>query len=144
MDFELRVRRLGNSFEQGTIATAPVPAGPSRRVSFCHCVSLRPVTKRKPMTFTHEYSRACMRMLLALAIVGVLSQSASAQNSKPNILLIVGDDVGYGDLGPYGGGEGRGMPTPTFDRLSAQGMTFFSFYAQPSCTPGRAAILTGR
>ncbi|MFO1123018.1 MAG: arylsulfatase [Hyphomicrobiales bacterium] len=63
---------------------------------------------------------------------------------KPNILFIVSDDTGYGDLGPYGGGEGRGMPTPSIDRLAADGMTFFSFYAQPSCTPGRAAMQTGR
>src|SRR5271169_1732613 len=63
---------------------------------------------------------------------------------KPNIILLVTDDTGWGDLGPYGGGEGRGMPTPNFDRLAAEGMTFFSFYGQPSCTPGRAAIMTGR
>ena len=69
---------------------------------------------------------------------------AMAQQSKPNIILIVSDDTGYGDLGPYGGGEGRGMPTPNIDRIAAEGMTFFSFYAQPSCTPGRAAIQTGR
>ena len=54
------------------------------------------------------------------------------------------DDTGYGDLGPYGGGEGRGMPTPNIDRLANEGTTFFSFYAQPSCTPGRAAMQTGR
>jgi len=63
---------------------------------------------------------------------------------KPNIILIVSDDTGYGDLGPYGGGVGRGMPTPNIDRLAKEGMTFFSFYAQPSCTPGRAAMQTGR
>jgi arylsulfatase A-like enzyme len=64
--------------------------------------------------------------------------------SKPNIILILSDDFGYGDSGPYGGGPGRGMPTPNLDKMSAQGMTFFSFYAQPSCTPGRAAVQTGR
>lgn len=64
--------------------------------------------------------------------------------TRPNILLIVSDDTGVGDLGPYGGGEGRGMPTPNIDRMAAEGMSFFSFYAQPSCTPGRAAIQTGR
>ncbi|SHE71605.1 arylsulfatase [Microbulbifer donghaiensis] len=78
----------------------------------------------------------------------VASQPATAPanlaGSKPNILLIVSDDTGVGDLGPYGGGEGRGMPTPNIDRMAAEGMTFFSFYAQPSCTPGRAAIQTGR
>jgi arylsulfatase len=56
----------------------------------------------------------------------------------------VSDDTGYGDLGPYGGGVGRGMPTPNIDKLAKGGMQFYSFYAQPSCTPGRAAMLTGR
>lgn len=68
----------------------------------------------------------------------------SPQTSKPNIVLIVSDDTGYGDLGAYGGGEGRGIPTPGFDRLAREGMTFFHNYGQPSCTPGRAAIITGR
>jgi arylsulfatase len=75
-----------------------------------------------------------------LGVAGV----GHAQQAKPNIMLIVADDLGYGDTGPYGGGEGRGMPTPSIDRLSNEGMTFFSFYAQPSCTPGRAAMQTGR
>jgi arylsulfatase A-like enzyme len=82
---------------------------------------------------------AAVFMLLLASVPGF----AVAQ-SKPNILLIVSDDTGWGDLGPYGGGEGRGMPTPSIDRMAADGMTFFSFYAQPSCTPGRAAIQTGR
>jgi arylsulfatase A-like enzyme len=69
---------------------------------------------------------------------------APAPAQKPNIIMIISDDTGYGDLGPYGGGIGRGMPTPNIDRLAAEGMTFFSFYAQPSCTPGRAAMQTGR
>ena len=81
--------------------------------------------------------------VLVLGIVVISADTASAQD-KPNILLIVSDDTGYGDLGPYGGGVGRGMPTPNIDQLAAEGMTFFSFYAQPSCTPGRAAIQTGR
>lgn len=54
------------------------------------------------------------------------------------------DDTGYCDLGPYGGGVGRGMPTPSIDRMAEEGLTFFSFCAQPSCTPGRAAMQTGR
>ena len=58
--------------------------------------------------------------------------------------MIVSDDFGYGDSAPYGGGPGRGMPTPSLERLANEGMTFFSFYAQPSCTPGRAAMQTGR
>ena len=91
--------------------------------------------------------------LLIAAVAGAAAISGTAQQqqqqqqqsqSKPNIILIVGDDVGYGDLGAYGGGEGRGAATPNLDRLSSEGMTFFTFYAQPSCTPGRAAMQTGR
>jgi arylsulfatase len=89
--------------------------------------------------------RECFIGALALLAAASLPAPASAQTAaKPNIVLIVSDDTGYGDLGPYGGGEGRGMPTPNIDRLADEGMTFFDFYAQPSCTPGRAAIQTGR
>jgi len=88
-----------------------------------------------------------MRQLFSLLFVLTLlpGMPATAEESeKPNVILIVSDDTGYGDLGPYGGGEGRGMPTPNIDRLASEGMTLFSFYAQPSCTPGRAAMQTGR
>ncbi len=91
------------------------------------------------MKATKSFPKALLFiLLLAIAPSTVLAAS------KPNILFIVSDDTGYGDLGPYGGGEGRGMPTPNIDRMAAEGMTFFSFYAQPSCTPGRAAMQTGR
>lgn len=69
------------------------------------------------------------------ALMTLSGLSHGAQTAKPNILFIVSDDTGYGDLGPYGGGVGRGMPTPSIDELAAEGVTFFSFYAQPSCTP---------
>ncbi len=71
-------------------------------------------------------------------------QSGQASGAKPNIILIVSDDFGYGDAGAYLGGDSRGMPTPNLDRLAAEGIMFLSFYAQPSCTPGRAAMQTGR
>lgn len=72
--------------------------------------------------------------------------SIQAQNKpkKPNIIMLISDDTGWGDLGVYGGGEGRGMPTPNLDRMAKEGMQFWSFYGQPSCTPGRAAMQTGR
>ncbi|MEE4406741.1 arylsulfatase [Enterobacter mori] len=78
----------------------------------------------------------------AAAQGSVVPDEATAK--KPNIILIVSDDTGYGDLGVYGGGEGRGMPTPNLDRMADEGMTFFDFYGQPSSTPGRAAMQTGR
>src|SRR5690606_11308865 len=86
---------------------------------------------------------AAIPIALAASVAGA-APAAAQDAAKPNILLIVGDDVGYGDLGPYLGGSNRGMPTPNFDELAAEGMMFTSFYAQPSCTPGRAAIQTGR
>src|SRR5262245_56681108 len=79
-------------------------------------------------------------LLLVLCTAVALAGAPSYAQQKPNIILILSDDFGYGDSGPYGGGPGRGMPTPGLDRLSDEGMTFFSFYAQPSCTPGRAAV----
>ncbi len=82
-------------------------------------------------------------ILVLLALLAFASRPADAAD-KPNIILIVSDDFGYGDAAPYGGGPGRGMPTPSLERLANEGMTFFSFYAQPSCTPGRAAMQTGR
>jgi len=83
--------------------------------------------------------------LLMGAIIGLsVAHTAWAQDKKPNIVLIVSDDFGYGDAGVYGGGPNRGMPTPNLDRMADEGMTFFTFYAQPSCTPGRAAMQTGR
>lgn len=70
--------------------------------------------------------------------------SLSTYASKPNIILIVSDDTGYWDLGAYHGGAARGMDTPNLDQLAKEGMMFTDFYAQSSCTPGRAAMQTGR
>lgn len=91
----------------------------------------------------HSWRQLCVLLVGAATLFSCVA-SVEGQDRKPNILMIVSDDTGYGDLGPYGGGEGRGMPTPNIDRMAAEGMTFFSFYAQPSCTPGRAAMQTGR
>ncbi|MEP5513574.1 MAG: sulfatase-like hydrolase/transferase, partial [Bauldia litoralis] len=92
--------------------------------------------------------RSALSLLPAIALgLGALGSApalAQSDDSKPNILLIISDDTGYGDTGPYLGGETRGMPTPNLDQLANDGMMFTSFYAQPSCTPGRAAMQTGR
>ncbi len=63
---------------------------------------------------------------------------------RPNIIFILTDDVGWGELGWQGGGKHRGTPTPTLDTLARQGMRFWHAYAEPSCTPSRIAINTGR
>jgi arylsulfatase len=91
-----------------------------------------------------DLKKPILRLGVPVLLAMLSALPCFAQDKKPNILLIVSDDTGYGDLGPYGGGEGRGMPTPSIDKLAEDGMTFFSFYAQPSCTPGRVAMQTGR
>jgi arylsulfatase A-like enzyme len=93
----------------------------------------------KPKVVTYSLS-----LLTATAALIGAGGPLQAHEQKPNIILIVSDDFGYGDAGVYGGGEGRGMPTPNLDRMAAEGLTFFDFYGQPSCTPGRAAMQTGR
>jgi len=63
---------------------------------------------------------------------------------KPNIVFILADDIGYTELGSYGGGKVRGFSTENLDRMADEGMRLLSFYSEPSCTPTRAALMTGR
>jgi arylsulfatase len=78
----------------------------------------------------------CLFILLALLI---LTPTARAQ-PRPNIILILADDLGYSDLGCYG----SEIPTPNLDRLAQNGIRFTQFYNQARCCPSRAALLTGR
>jgi len=73
-----------------------------------------------------------------------LAQAKARFGTPPNIVMILFDDVGWGDFGVYGGGEAVGSPTPNIDRLAAGGLRLTSAYSQPSCTPTRASLLTGR
>src|SRR2546421_8703990 len=67
---------------------------------------------------------------------------AHAGSKTPNIVIILADDLGYGDLGCYGHPTIR---TPNLDRMASEGMRFTDFYvAACVCTPSRAALLTGR
>ncbi|MFN7968696.1 MAG: arylsulfatase [Acidimicrobiales bacterium] len=63
---------------------------------------------------------------------------------RPNILMVLFDDVGWGDFGCYGGGVAVGAPTPNIDRLARRGLQLTSCYSEPSCTPSRASFMTGR
>jgi arylsulfatase len=86
---------------------------------------------------------------LALAAVAALfsaaaAPTAKAQAQKPNVVFILADNVGYGDMGPYGGGELRGYPTPRVDQLAREGLRLTQFLVEPSCTPSRSALMTGQ
>jgi arylsulfatase len=85
-----------------------------------------------------------VQYFLLLVIVGSFySCSNPSQQSKedqrPNILLIVADDLGYADLGCYGGD----IETPNIDRLASTGMRFSNFHTSPLCAPTRAMLLSG-
>src|SRR6476469_5857948 len=79
----------------------------------------------------------CIDLMLA-------STPTAAQQPKPNILFVLADNVGYGDIGAYGGGELRGAPTPRIDQLAAESLRLTQFLVEPGCTPSRAALMTGR
>lgn len=65
-------------------------------------------------------------------------------SQQPNIVYILTDNLGYGELGCYGGGELRGAPTPRADALAAEGLRLTNFNVEAQCTPSRSATLTGR
>jgi len=77
------------------------------------------------------------RLFLALALLVTLSAPVSA---KPNVVVIFIDDLGYGDIGPFGSKVNR---TPNLDRMAAEGMKLTSFYAAPVCSVSRAQLMTG-
>ena len=62
----------------------------------------------------------------------------------PNIVLILADNLGWGELGCYGGGVLRGAPTPRIDALAEQGLRFLNFNVESDCVPTRSALMTGR
>ena len=78
------------------------------------------------------------------AIAIITTATAQAAEAKPNVVFILADNVGYGDLGPYGGGELRGCPTPRIDQLAREGLRLTQFLVEPACTPSRAALMTGQ
>jgi arylsulfatase A-like enzyme len=106
------------------------------------------ILKRISLTLSSAtMSRLSSVRSLVLATLGVivLAGYARAQESKkPNVVFILADNVGYGDLGPYGGGQLRGYPTPRIDQLAREGLRLTQFLVEASCSPSRAALMTGQ
>ena len=76
-------------------------------------------------------------LLILAALVAAISHSSA--ESKPNIVLVMADDMGYSDIGCYG----SEIQTPVLDKLAANGLRYTQFYNTSRCCPTRAALLTG-
>ena len=79
--------------------------------------------------------------ILAVALAAAGQMGAAPEAARPNIVVILADDLGIGCLSAYGG---KGLSTPNIDRLAAQGMRFTDCFSNPYCSPSRASLLTGR
>jgi arylsulfatase/arylsulfatase A len=98
----------------------------------------------KNMTDRLIFSSRCSVLFAAAILVIGFSDVSLAQTDsakRPNIILIMTDDQGFGDVGFHGNTE---LSTPHLDRLASESAEFTNFYVQPLCTPTRAALLTGR
>src|SRR5262245_12054109 len=82
-----------------------------------------------------------LSLLASFAAVMVVGMPAAAQQ-QPNIIMIMGDDIGMWNIGAYHRGLMAGR-TPNLDQLAAEGTTFTDYYAEASCTAGRANFITG-
>ena len=83
---------------------------------------------------------AVLTLVLFAPSVASAADSAPPPASKPNIVIIFIDDMGYGDIGPFGATKQK---TPNLDRMASEGMKLTSFYAAPVCSVSRAQLLTG-
>ena len=84
-------------------------------------------------------------LLIIVATFVASDRRAHSQTpAKPNIVFILIDNLGYGELGVYGGGILRGAPTPRIDKLAAEGTRLLNFNVEAQCTPSRSALMTGR
>ncbi|HEY6385990.1 MAG TPA: arylsulfatase [Candidatus Acidoferrum sp.] len=92
-----------------------------------------------------KIKRACLWLSAVLCFVGCFGtiQGLQAQATKPNILVIWGDDIGYSNISAYNLGL-MGYKTPNIDRLAKEGALFTDFYAQQSCTAGRSSFILGQ
>ena len=98
------------------------------------------------MVITHARSLLLPAVLVAAAAAIALAGGAfrapaaiAQTNARPNIIVILVDDMGWSDIGSYGGE----IPTPNLDALAARGVRFTQFYSTPRCSPTRASLLTG-
>lgn len=89
--------------------------------------------------------KVCSMLFASIAVLILVAGPAGAADKKPNVVVLMTDDVDWNDFGAYtGGGVALGHPTPNIDRVAKEGALFTSWYGQASCTAGRASFMTGR
>ena len=99
-------------------------------------------TPSKPVKYkTNPVSQSLSLLIAAVALV-TAGEPLRAAEKKPNIIFIMGDDIGWSNIGVYNQGIMSGR-TPNLDRLATEGMRFTDYYAEASCTAGRANFITG-
>ena len=94
--------------------------------------------------FERTRSTRLVAFLLALTVCPSLVLAAPGDEEKPNIVLVLMDNFGYGEVGVYGGGVLRGAATPNIDSIAAEGLQLTNYNVEAECTPSRAALMTGR
>ena len=82
---------------------------------------------------------ALLLVVLSTLLFSCNQPQQESENDKPNIIIIVADDLGYSDIAPFGGN----IHTPAIEALAQQGLSFSNFYVQPTCSPTRSSLLTG-
>ncbi len=109
--------------------------------SNCLCTPISYTSFSRPTAVSRFNSVNGLRSLLVCLL---FMPGFSMAADRPNIVLMLSDNLGYGDLGAYGGGIIRGAPTPRIDQLAGEGMRFTNFNVEAECTPSRSALMTGR
>jgi len=79
---------------------------------------------------------------ISLSLLGPFN--ALSQTNRPNVVFILADNLGYGEIGAYGGGATSGAPTPRIDAIAKEGLRFLNFNVETQCTPSRSSLMTGR
>src|SRR5688572_7593976 len=132
-----RRRASGVDFRE-SVTWCPASAGPG-----CGGPML---TTRYPAEAGLHASRVRLTTIVAaaaaigvFALVALRATPAAQTDARPNIIVVLVDDMGWSDIGPYGGE----IPTPNLDALAARGVRFTQFYSTPRCSPTRASLLTG-
>jgi len=93
-------------------------------------------------TITKLFNCGWLLLVAGIAFFGALEPAHA--DDRPNVVIMMVDNLGWGEIGTYGGGILRGAPTPNLDKMAEEGTKLLNFNVEPQCTPSRSAFMTGR